>query len=406
MTRAVVIGAGVSGLATAIALRQTGIEAQVYEAYPDPTRDQGTFVSLAANGGTMLRHLDCLDRVLVDGFPVPEITMWSGRGKRLGTLPFAGSEYLRPAGVTIKRGKLVGALLEQARRNGVAVHTGKQLGGYRQDPSGEVTAVFADGTAATGTILIGADGIHSRLRELIDPAAATPAYAGLVGVGGYADPSPALDRDVAPNMFNMVFGTKAFFGYVREPQGSIWWFANLPRRDEPSPAELAAVTSEQWCRQLIDTFAADATPAARIIAGTSHALRPHASHLMPPVATWHRGAAIIVGDAAHCASPSSGQGASLALEDAVALATCLRDQADVGNALVAYEHLRRERAQRVVRHGARGNRSKTLGPVGRRLAEALMPIALRYLARSKSLRWQYTYDIDPAINRMTADKAS
>lgn len=84
----------------------------------------------------------------------------------------------------------------------------------------------------------------------------------------------------------------------------------------------------------------------------------------------------------------------MALEDAIMLAKCLRDVPELPAAFATDDHARRERVQRVVKHGARGNRSKTLGPISSRLAELLMPTAFKYLARSKSLQWQYTYDID------------
>src|SRR6202000_3460538 len=92
---------------------------------------------------------------------------------------------------------------------------------------------------------------------------------------------------------------------------------------------------------------------------------------------WHRGRMILVGDSAHAPSSSSGQGASLALEDAVELARCLRDHPTAEDAFGAFEASRRPRVERIARESARKNSAKTAGPVGR----VLMGAAIRVFAR-------------------------
>jgi 2-polyprenyl-6-methoxyphenol hydroxylase-like FAD-dependent oxidoreductase len=103
---------------------------------------------------------------------------------------------------------------------------------------------------------------------------------------------------------------------------------------------------------------------------------------------------VIVGDAAHAASPSSGQGASMAIEDGVVLATCLRDVPDTAQAFRTYTSLRRQRVERVVRHGKRGGDGKALGPVGARIRDLVMPVIMRRMAAGKALDWMYDYRID------------
>ena len=105
---------------------------------------------------------------------------------------------------------------------------------------------------------------------------------------------------------------------------------------------------------------------------------------------------IIIGDAAHATSPASGQGASMALEDAVVLAKCLRDQPDIASAFATYERLRRARVERVVAQGKRNGNQKAAGPVGRVLRDLFMPVMLRALERSGKLsqNWMFDYHID------------
>jgi 2-polyprenyl-6-methoxyphenol hydroxylase-like FAD-dependent oxidoreductase len=118
------------------------------------------------------------------------------------------------------------------------------------------------------------------------------------------------------------------------------------------------------------------------------------THDLPTVPVWHRGALIVIGDAAHAPSPSSGQGASMALEDAVVLAKCLRDMSGIQEAFTAFEGLRRRRVERVVAHGARTSSTKAAGPISRVLRDLALPFVFRYLVTEKSSAWLYDHHID------------
>jgi 2-polyprenyl-6-methoxyphenol hydroxylase-like FAD-dependent oxidoreductase len=119
-----------------------------------------------------------------------------------------------------------------------------------------------------------------------------------------------------------------------------------------------------------------------------------AIHLMPPVPHWHRERMVLVGDAVHAPSNSTGQGASLAVESAVELARCLRDAPDVGAAFAAYEALRRPRVEAIARRGARINSTKTPGPVARRVMRAVMPLAMRRMDVERTMGPEQRYRID------------
>ena len=103
---------------------------------------------------------------------------------------------------------------------------------------------------------------------------------------------------------------------------------------------------------------------------------------------------VIVGDAAHAPSPTSGQGASMAAEDAVVLAQCLRDLPGIPEALAAYERLRRQRVERIVAQGARTGSAKTPGPVGRVVRDLMLPLVFRLLVTERSTAWIYRHHID------------
>src|SRR5690606_31942239 len=151
-----------------------------------------------------------------------------------------------------------------------------------------------------------------------------------------------------------VFGRRCFFGYFIHPNGNeVWWFANPPSRREPSRRELLAVTTEQWRARLNALFQGDTGPMLDIIAATEHIFPGWNTYDFPHVPVWHNDRMVLIGDAVHATSPSSGQGASLAIEDAVVLAKCLRDIPETGAAFAAFKRLRQERVERVVRHGKR-----------------------------------------------------
>ena len=392
MTRtrtALIIGGGIAGPAAAMALQKAGLEPVIYEARPAGAEGTGTFLTLGSNGLDALRTLDADQAVLKAGFATPGITLRSGTGKQLGvsrtgqTLPDGTTSQ------TMKRAELYRALLHEAARRGIHVEQGRRLTGAEVTEGG-VRATFADGTDATGELLIGCDGIHSTVRKIIDPMAPAPAYAGLLNTGGYARGVPV---GTEPGRYEMIFGKRAFFGYVVAPGGEVWWFANVPRRDEPGRREAPDLDGELWRSRLIKLYGQDAGPAVQLIEATPQIMPASPVHTMPHLPSWHSRRMIVVGDAAHAPSPTSGQGASLSIEDAVVLAKCLRDLPDSDQAFAAFESLRRSRVERIIKAAARINNSKAAGPAARVVRDALLPLILRMTADSKQFRQVYDYHI-------------
>jgi FAD-dependent urate hydroxylase len=378
MTKALIIGGGIAGPVAAVALQQAGIDSVVYEAYDRGADGVGAFLTLAVNGMDVLRTLDLYRVVGEEGFDTPAFAFFSGTGKRLGGMangrPLSDGTVSR----TVKRSALYSALRDEAVRRGIRIEYGKRLTDAGPTPDARVVARFADGTTAEGDLLIGADGLRSRSRQIIDPASPPARYIGLLNTGGYVRGVPV---DATTGTMNMVFGKRSFFCYVLHPDGEIWWFANPPRKQEPTRAELRAITPEQWREELIGLFAGDRTPAVEIIRRTDEIVPPWPTHDFPSVPTWHTDRMIIIGDAAHATSPASGQGASMAMEDAVVLAKALRDCQDVPRAFAAYERLRRERVERVVVQGKRNGDVKAVGPIARVVRDLMFPLVFKWAAR-------------------------
>jgi 2-polyprenyl-6-methoxyphenol hydroxylase-like FAD-dependent oxidoreductase len=384
--KALVIGGGMAGPVTAMALEQAGIDSAVYEAYDRTADGVGAFLTLAVNGMAALHELGLGHLVRGKGFDTPTMVAEMD-GRALVEFSFGDPLPDGTYNQTITRADLYGVLRDEAVRRGVPIEYGQRLVSAQSTADG-VVATFADGTTATGDLLIGADGLRSVTRTIIDPDAPAPRYVPLLNAGGYAR---GVDLDGEPGVMHMVFGRKCFFGYVIRPDREVWWFVNPPQPRELPASELAAVTPEQWRARLRDLFAGDDFPALAVIDATEHIFSGWNTYDFPKVPVWHRDRMIIIGDAAHATSPASGQGASMALEDAVTLAKCLRDLPDVPAAFAAYENLRRKRVERVVAQGKRNGDGKAAGRIGR----LLLPIVFKFVAKAANRQgWLYEHRIE------------
>lgn len=196
-----------------------------------------------------------------------------------------------------------------------------------------------------------------------------------------------------PDTMHMVWGKRAFFGYTVRPGGEAWWFANLGMRGEPSRDALAVVPAEKWRQDLRVLFAEDPPFIKTLVDCTAH-IGAYPIHDMPRLPRWHRGAVALLGDAAHAVSPSAGQGASLAFEDALTLAKCLRGDTRPQAALSRYEDLRRGRAERIAITGRRRGTYKALeSRVALWVRDLVMPLVFRFLATERSMSWMHDYEI-------------
>lgn len=384
---ALVIGGGIAGPVAAMALRQAGVEAAVYEAYDSTADGAGGGMTIAPNGQNALDAIGAGGLVRAIGTPVTAMALRSWTGKPLAR--FAPPSRL-PSPQFVWRADLHRAVHDEAERRAVPVHHGKRLTSATDTDAG-VTAHFADGTRVSADILVGADGIRSTVRRLIDPAAPRPNYAGLVCFGARMDQSGMPSTD---GVMYMCFGKRAFFGYQVFDDSSAVWFVNLPHGLPMTVAEAQAIGAGEWMRTLRTAFADDRTPALEMISrtDTGQLLVTGPMENMPRVPTWTRGRMTLIGDAAHAASSSSGQGASIAIESAVELARCLRDL-PYDQAFAAYERLRRPRVERIIKLGARTNSNKTAGPVGRVLRDLMMPVAMKLIDPEKTA-WQFDHHID------------
>jgi 2-polyprenyl-6-methoxyphenol hydroxylase-like FAD-dependent oxidoreductase len=378
VTSAMIIGSGIAGSATALALHRAGIDATVFEAYDRPADDVGGELMLAPNGVDALGVVGVADDIHEIGSPIRRTVMTDGQGR-----PFGEFDHLPdlPPSRAVRRADLHRLLRERAEAAGVRYAYGRRLVGAVDTPDG-VTAHFADGSTATADVMIGADGIRSTVRRLIDPSAPAAEYTGMLGFGG-AVRAPRLGE---PGVMSLANGRDGFFGHWIGSDGGVNWFSNITSDEPVTLSEARRVSPERWLDRLRRAHAGDVQAQEVLDRVRPEDVLPFgAIEILPPLPTWHRGRMVLVGDAAHAPSPVSGQGASLASESAVQLARCLRDLPGVRAAFATYEAMRRPRVEKIAADAARANQAKAPGPVAATVMRLLAPVARRTVLKPERM---------------------
>lgn len=345
---ALVIGGGIAGPAMALFLKRAGFGPIVFEAR-ESASNIGGGLQVAPNGMNVLRQLGLSSQLLHAGVESAEFCFENQAGKRLACIPNGpASRYEIPA-IHIRRSVLHEVLLQALQQQAIPIHFSKRLKLIASNEN-ELRVTFTDGATAIGSILVGADGIHSQTRRIIFPDAPLPAYTGLMTVGGFAE-SDALkpQNRQQQTCAHLIFGLNGFFGYgyfdPANPSAVMWW-SHLQREAEPSEDEVRSMAIEELRRKILDHHRGWVEPVQTILHNTSRILWGPVEDL-PDLPQWSEGRAVLIGDAAHAISPHAGQGASLALEDAICVAKHLRNNSH-GEAFVKYQHERQTRVEKIV----------------------------------------------------------
>lgn len=344
--KAIIIGGGIGGLTTAIALRRAGVEAVVFERAGD-LREIGAGISIWTNAMKELEKVGLSDAVRGGGQDggQQEIggAIRTASGRKLMALPVGALERRFGPSVVTTRPHLQRALLSALPET--ALRLGAEFTGFRQDGSG-VTALFADGTEEGGDLLVGADGLNSTVRAQLF-GEEHPRYAGFTAWRGLA-----YLEDGREDVGFEAWGRGEVFGVAPLGGGRFYWFAtkNTPEGGRAAPAGHKA--------ELLERFGSWVEPIPSIIrAAAEKEILRHDVYDRDPLQQWGKGRVTLLGDAAHPMTPNLGQGACQAIEDAVALAECVKVRRDMIAALKLYEERRKDRATMIVR------RSRTFGNI-------------------------------------------
>jgi 2-polyprenyl-6-methoxyphenol hydroxylase-like FAD-dependent oxidoreductase len=350
--RAVVVGAGIGGLATAIALERAGVEPIVLERAPQ-LHEAGFGLVVSANAVTALRLLGLGERVAARGSRVRRAEIRNPRGDLLTLIDY---EALGWETYGILRTELQRAMLEVAPAD--RLRLGTTCIGATEDGQ----ALLEGAQTVVAEIVVGADGVRSAVRRSLfgeEP----------LRYGGHRAwrAGTRFDDEYVRDRFVEVWGVGGGFGFGPAGPGRVYWycFETVP---EGTPAPERA--REGFLRRYGGWF----EPIPALIESTDpDAIEPTFTYDRRPRRTWGRGRVTLVGDAAHPMKPNIGQGAAQALEDAVVLGSCVAGSADPEQALRAYERRRVRRANRVVRASRQAGRAAEVrSPLGARVRDAVM----------------------------------
>ncbi|MET7403632.1 FAD-dependent monooxygenase [Dactylosporangium sp. NPDC005572] len=378
--KALVVGCGVAGPAVAVALRWAGFEVALREARPEPDDAAGGWMMIMPNGLSVLRTLGVEPALRAEGTACDRIVFRDHDNRRLAEVPLPGA-------LSVRRGALHRVLRERAVAAGADVAFGRRLVEVEQSRHG-VAGSFEDGTVDAADLLVGCDGPWSRVRAVTMTEARPARYTGIISSAGVCRPGgPALSRHTLEDLL----GRRLPVRYATQDSGEVFWSCNTVLPDRPGD-DWPAVADNAWRDRLLAEADGGDSPAAALIAATRAIIR-QPIYEVPPLDAWHRGRICLVGDAAHAFPPFGGQGASMALEDAVTLARELRDRPGIEAAFTAYERGRRPRVARVAAV-ARNNR-RSLGArstASRWLRNRMLPVGVRLSAGAA--RRMYSHEID------------
>jgi salicylate hydroxylase len=396
MTRVAIVGAGIGGLAAALALRKCDVDVVVLE-QADRLQPFGAGIQLTPNANQVLDRLGVLDAIVDAAFEPRSLDIVDGqRGRTLLSTPLAkrarvryGQPYLN-----VHRGDLQTVLLDAVKATTpAAVELGCRVISVVQGHDA-VAVRLCDGRVVSADIVIGADGVHSIVRQHVvtqhEPARFTRhvAYRMLIprsALGTNSPPAPSITLWMGPHGHIVSYWVRGgqLYNVVAIIEDSRW-------RDEGwnTPAELSAVRAafHDWDPRLQALFGA---------AGDIHkwALLDH-----PVPSVWSRGRTTLLGDACHAMLPYFAQGGAMAIEDAWVLGEVLAGAADPVAALSRYSQLRVARTTRV---HARAARNANIFHRSGRVSRFARDAALRALAGKpegylERLDWLYGLDVTAA----------
>jgi len=388
--KALVIGAGIAGPVAALFLKRAGIEAAVYEAWPYATGIGGG-LQIAPNGMHVLAELGLAQEMISRGAIAESFDFYSRNGARIGSINRNMQARFGQPAVNMRRAALNEVLVDRAWCAGVELYFEKRLARIEDRADQPVVATFSDGSTAAGDFLIGADGVHSLVRQHVVPDGPKPFDTGLLSFGGFVRRALLEAAGIAPRI-EATFGQAGFFGYgycsSDSEHGAMWW--STQPSNGIDAATFRAMAPNALKQHLHDFHAGWHDPIPQIIDAAENIMVTDTLDVAS-LPTWSRGRSVLIGDAAHATSPHAGQGASIALEDALRLARLLAEGGELRETFEQFEAERRPRAERVVAVARRnGGTKREFTPTGAWFRDRMMRLMIPLTA--KGMDWMYAYN--------------
>jgi 2-polyprenyl-6-methoxyphenol hydroxylase-like FAD-dependent oxidoreductase len=331
-----VVGCGTAGAAAALFLARAGHRVTVYERVEDP-KPVGAGITVQPTGQAVLARLGLLAPIVERGSRIDRLCMWNVRGKMIVELPYAdvaGDLF----GIGLHRGVLFETLLGAVRAQaGITLRLGADVASMRRDGDGRWLATTGGETLGPHQLLVLADGSVSELH----PHCTIPHQVKPYPWGALWFVADDRERQFTADLRQWVDGPRHLFGILptglapgdQRPVASVFWSVRADR-----VAAWRAAGIDAWKAQ-VRRFGPAAEPLLEQIREPEQLL--FTQYRDVAMRHWHEPGAVFIGDAAHATSPQLGQGANLALWDAMVLADCVASAPTVDEALTAYTLARR-----------------------------------------------------------------
>jgi len=332
MKKITIIGAGIGGLTTAIALKQKGFEVELFES-SRAFKKAGSGINLAINAMQIYKKLGVYDDILDKANYTNSMNALT-KGLRLLTSADLKKFEIKynAKTVAIHRATLHEILLNHI--GNTKINLNKKLKSLEQI-DGKVNLVFEDGTSHCAEIVIGADGIHSNVRKSIfrDTKLRDARQVCWRGIS-----KTKIDKKYRVEL-NEIWGKGNRFGFVHISSNEIYWFA-LIDKDKFISKDMDLLQIFSDYPKIVQSIIAE-TDQNEILCNEIWDLKP--------IDMWHKGNVCLLGDAAHATTPNMGQGACQAIESAMALSICLKEEQNTETAFSRYQLIRKEKANQVTK---------------------------------------------------------
>ena len=337
-----IIGGGFSGMSAAIELSKVGVDVDLVEIDPN-WRTDGAGISIGGATMRAFKQLGILDEYLKEGNANAGLDIHAPHGLHLAHIPSPPIEAGLPGGGAIMRPVLAKILTSKTRTTSTNVRLGVTFTSI-QDRGESVEVQFTDGTTKEYDLVIGADGVYSKVRQTLFPNADKPAY---IGQGVWRAVLPRL-----PEVNNTMMWVSQHIKVGVNPmsENDMYMFVTENREDndfrdpEAFMSDLKALLA-QFPAEMVQTMSAMLNSESLI-----H-YRPLERVMMP--APWYKGRVVLIGDTVHATTPHLASGACIGIEDALVLADEIANKNTLDDALEGFQTRRFERCKMVVENSGR-----------------------------------------------------